>query len=103
KDVDAAWNEACQRGCAIRQWLELALLRQDEHPEDALRIYQDNVRRLVEAGNNAAYEEALDRVRGMRGLLTKMGQEDRFAEYVAELRSEYKRKRNFMKLLAALP
>ena len=102
RDVDAAWNEACQRGCTIGQWLELALLRQDGHPEDALRIYQDDVRRLVEAGN-AAYGEALDRVQSLRSLLAKMGQEERFAEYVTELRSEYKRKRNFMKLLAALP
>lgn len=103
RNVDSAWKEACQRGCTIRQWLELAHLREDEHPEDALHIYQDDVRRLVESTNNAAYEEALDRVRSIRGLLTKMGQEDRFAGYVAELRSEYKRKRNFMKLLAALP
>ncbi|MBW2736689.1 MAG: SWIM zinc finger family protein [Deltaproteobacteria bacterium] len=103
KDVDAAWEEACQRGCSSDQWMELARLREDGHPEDALRVYQDEVQRLVNQTNNPAYKEAIDWVRHIRRLLRKTGQEDQFGKYVAELEVEFKRKRNFMKLLNGLP
>lgn len=102
KDVDAAWEEARQRGCSSDQWMELARLREDGHPEDALRVYQDDVQRLVNQTNNAAYKEAIGQVLSIRRLLKKTGQDDRFGKYVAELAGEFKRKRNFMKLLNAL-
>jgi len=102
-NVSAAWEEACQRGCSIGQWMEAARLREDEHPEDALRVYRDNVRQLADQTNNAAYEEAIGVVRDIRRLMKQMGcQEDGFAKYIEELRGEFKRKRNFMKLLDAL-
>ena len=82
--------------------MELARLREDGHPEDALRVYQDEVQRLVNQTNNAAYKEAIGQVLSIRRLLKKTGQDDRFGKYVAELAGEYKRKRNFMKLLNAL-
>ncbi len=100
-DADAAWEEARKNGCSIDQWLELARTREDRHPEDALRIRQDEVARLVNQTNNAAYREAIEQVKSIRRFLIKTEQDDRFREYVAELQREFKRKRNFMKLLDA--
>lgn len=102
EETDAAWEEACQNGCSSDQWLKLASLREAEHPDDAVCIYQDEIRRLVEQTNNAAYEEAFRLVQKIRKLRKDMGLEDQFDKYIGELRSEYKRKRNFMKLLDTL-
>ena len=99
--VEAAWEEARKGGCSLSQWLELAERREDEHPEDALRVRQDDVARLVNLTNNAAYEEAIEQVESIRRLLRRNGQEGRFQEYVATLQREFKRKRNFMKMLSA--
>lgn len=38
-----------------------------------LRAYQDEVRRLVDQTNNAAYQEAIGVVQDIRRLMTKMG------------------------------
>lgn len=98
-DTDTAWEEACDGGCSLSQWLELANQREHEHPEDALRIRNDEVARLVNQTNNAAYKEAIEHVESIHRLLRNKGQEERFREYVATLRQVFKRKRNFMKLL----
>ena len=58
---------------------------------------------MVDQTDNAAYKEAINVVRGIRLLMTKMGrQANHFAKYVEELRGEFKRKRNFMKLPSTL-
>jgi len=98
-DTDTAWEEACDGGCSLSQWLELAGRREDEHPEDALRIRNDEVARLVNQTNNVSYKEAIEHVESIRRLLHSKGQEERFHEYVATLRQVFKRKRNFMKML----
>ncbi len=102
QDVEAAWAEASRYGCANHQWLELAKLREATHPEDSLRIYQEEVRNLVAETNSTSYEEAFKRVQETRAILAQMGEERRFAAYVAELRGEFGRKRNFMRLLDTL-
>ena len=100
-DTDTAWKEACDKGCSVDQWLELAERRENEHPEDALRIRNDEIARLVNQTNNAAYREAIGQVERIGRLLFDEGREERFREYVANLRRVFKRKRNFMKMLDA--
>lgn len=103
QDVAAAWTEARRNGCSTGQWMRLARLREDEYPKDALRIYHAEVQRLVNLTSNAAYEEAIGVVRAIRGVMERSGcSADEFTRCVEELRTEFKRKRNFVKLLDAL-
>ncbi len=97
-----AWREAKEGGCDDRLWLELAARREEEHPEDSLSIYEARIEPLVEQTNNAAYKQAYELLLKTRALMRELGREQEFEEYVELLREEYKRKRNFMKLLEQL-
>ncbi|PLS84040.1 MAG: hypothetical protein CYG60_20035 [Actinobacteria bacterium] len=101
-DVEAAWREAEEGGCTKELWLELASRREEEHPEEALAIYRSRIEPLVEQTNNAAYKEAHGLLVKARGLMRRLDREAEFEEYVRMLRTRYKRKRNFMKLLKGL-
>ncbi len=52
--------------------------------------------------NNAAYEEAVEILRKVRKLMIRLERGTQFYDYLAVLRVEYKRKRNFIKLLDAI-
>ena len=101
EDVEAAWAEACEHGCPRWQWLDLAHVRETTHPEGSLPIYQAEVFSLVRA-TGGSYREPFEFVKRIRALFSRMGQEDQFQTYVAELRREFSRKRNFMRLLDSL-
>lgn len=98
-DVEEAWREAKEGGCSEGLWLELASLREKEHPEDSLEIYEGRIEPLIEQTNNAAYEEAYKLLMKTRDIMRRLDREAEFDEYVELLRAEYKRKRNFIKLL----
>jgi uncharacterized Zn finger protein len=102
EDVEAAWREAQEGGCSEELWLELASRREEEHPEEALAIYTSRIEPIVEQTNNAAYKEAHGLLVKVRGLMQRLDREAEFEEYVRVLRTRYKRKRNFMKLLKGL-
>lgn len=99
KDVEAAWREAQTGGCSNGLWLRLAGLREKKHPRDAIAVYRERIGPLVEQTNNQAYAEAADLLRKIKKLMKQLGEESAFQEYLAAIRIEYKRKRNFMKLL----
>jgi tetratricopeptide (TPR) repeat protein len=101
KDVEAAWAEACEHGCPRWQWLDLAHVRETTHPEGSLPIYQAEVLHLVRA-TGGSYREPFELVTRIRALFSRMGQEDQFQAYIATLRKEFSRKRNFMRLLDSL-
>lgn len=98
-NVEAAWREAKLGGCSAGLLLDLADRRAEEHPEEALDIYWGRIEPLVQQTNNAAYQEAYDLLLKVRALMQRLGREQEYEEYVELLRLEYKRKRNFMKLL----
>lgn len=100
--VEAAWCEAQEGGCSEELWLELAAWRAEDHPQEALEIYWSRIEPLVEHTNNAAYEQAYGLLVKVRHLMWRLGREEEFEEYLQLLRAEYKRKRNFMKLLEAI-
>jgi tetratricopeptide (TPR) repeat protein len=101
KDAEAAWVEACEHGCPRWQWLALAQVRETTHPEGSLPIYQAEVLHLVRA-TGGSYEEPFELVKRIRTLFSRMGPEDQFLAYIATLRGEFSRKRNFMRLLDSL-
>jgi uncharacterized Zn finger protein len=98
-DVEDAWREAKEGGCSNELWLELAARREEDHPEEALSIYEARIEPLIERTNNKAYQEAYELLLKVRALMRTLGREQEFDEYMELLRAEYKRKRNFMKLL----
>jgi uncharacterized Zn finger protein len=53
----------------------------------------------LKQGNNDAYEEAVKLLQKIRELMGRLDRVTEFEDYVAALRVEYKRKRNFIKLL----
>jgi uncharacterized Zn finger protein len=101
-DVEAAWREAQEGSCSENLWLELAARREEEHPEEALAIYESRIEPLIEQTNNAAYKEACELLAKVGALMHTLDREPEFKEYLKLLRIEYKRKRNFMKLLEGM-
>jgi uncharacterized Zn finger protein len=53
----------------------------------------------LKQANNTAYEEAVKLVQKIRELMGRLDRVTEFEDYLAALRVEYKRKRNFIKLL----
>ena len=98
-NVEDAWREAKEGGCSDRLWLDLAARREEGHPEDSLAIYQEKIEPLVNQTDNKAYRKDYELLLKVRTLMYHLGREAEFEEYVELLRLEYKRKRNFMKLL----
>ena len=99
KDTEAAWREAQAGGCREALWIKLAGLREKAHPRDAIEVYQRLIGPIVDRTNNDAYQQATGLLRQVKKLMTGLGESAEFREYLAEIRVEYKRKRNFMKLL----
>lgn len=99
KDLDAAWAEAEAGGCSDALWLELAGKREKTHPQDALAVYRRQLEPTLERTNNEAYRQAIALLRKIRTLMVRVGEEAGFAGYLDDIRTRYRRKRNFLKLL----
>ncbi|MGO9174497.1 MAG: SWIM zinc finger family protein [Rhodomicrobium sp.] len=95
KRFDAAWAAVRQHGASIGVRETLAMASEKAHPREALEVYAERVGQLADSGGNPAYEEAAQLVARMATLRSKAEQ----AAYVAELKTRFGRKRNFMKLL----
>lgn len=98
-DEDAAWQEACDGGCTKHFWLKLARKREADHPRDAIAVYQRQVGPIVGRTNNNAYAEAVVLIKRIANLMNGSGDRDDFLQYLAALRTDFKRKHNFMKML----
>jgi len=99
QDVDAAWQAANTGSCGEALWLELAGLREKTHPRDAIAVYRMLIAPIVERTNNQAYTQAAGLLRRVKRLMANLDEDGEFCQYLAQVRVEYKRKRNFMKLL----
>lgn len=99
KDIDAAWAEAQAGGCSDALWMELAALRETEHPSEVLPIYQQQVERAVSGKSNQAYRDAVALLRKVRKMMVAMDNEKEFPRYLESVRAVHKAKRNFMKLI----
>jgi len=101
EDIDTAWREAQSGGCTNDLWLELAKVREKDHPEDAIDIYKRQIEPTLARKNNWSYEEAVKYLRKINGLMKRIGRGEAFGDYLLALRVDHKRKINFMKLLDA--
>lgn len=100
-DVNEAWKAATTYGCTDRLWLTLARARGQDHPLDAIPVYERSALAAIEGRNNQAYRAAVDRLDAIEKLAGRAGEPERFARFVAEVRVKHKAKRNLMALLAA--
>ncbi|NJL37941.1 MAG: hypothetical protein HC899_15290, partial [Leptolyngbyaceae cyanobacterium SM1_4_3] len=98
-DVEQAWQEAQTGGCAKQLWLKLADLRQQDHPEDSLSIYMNQVEPLIQTTSNSGYAEAVEFIKKVRSLMLRLELRSQYDQYIAHLRTTYKAKRNFIGLL----
>ncbi len=102
KRYDEAWREASAGGCSQNLWLRVAATREQKHPNDAVPIYKEMIGPVLKQANNAAYGEAVKLLRKICELMGRLDRETEFEDYLAALRVEYKRKRNFIKLLEGI-
>ena len=101
KRYEDAWHEASAGGSGTL-WLQLAIVLEKGHPEKALTIYQELIAPTIAPSNNYAYEEAIKLLCKVRTLMVRLGRADEVDDYFVASRVEYKRKRNFIKLLDAM-
>lgn len=90
-----ATDDICDRSLPIT----LAGKLESARPGDAVSLYRRVVPLIVEQTNNTAYDEAIKLIRKVGGLMKTQKQLSQFGDYLAELRVQFKPKRNFIKLL----
>lgn len=100
KDVEAAWKEAREGGCHDGLWIQLARLREKEHPQDAVEVYQRLVESTLRHADKQAYREACALMRKVHRLMAGQGKQEEFRGYLDEVKEAHARKTNFMKMLA---
>ncbi len=98
-DLDAAWSAAHEGTCDRSLLITLAGKLESARPGDAVSLYRRVAPLIVEQTNNTAYEEAIKLIRKVGGLMKTQKQLSEFSDYLAELRVQFKPKRNFIKLL----
>jgi uncharacterized Zn finger protein len=99
RKVEEAWKEAQRFGCSEGLWLTLARRREGKHPEESLAIYQRQVESALQQVSQRGYEIAVSRLRQIRDVMIRLGKTGELAAYLASVRFNHKRKRNFMLLL----
>lgn len=67
-------------------------------PQEALEIYRARAERAIKT-SGGDYTDAVDALKKVRALYTKLGESDLWARYVAEVRERERRRRNLMKEL----
>ena len=98
-DLDAAWAALHQGACDRGLLITVAGQLESSRPDDAVSLYRRVVPSIVEQTNNAAYEDAIKLIRKTGALMKARKQSPQFGDYLAELRLQFKPKRNFIKLL----
>jgi uncharacterized Zn finger protein len=99
KNIDAAWEFALAGICDRNLLIVLAGKLEASRPDDAASLYRRLVPPIVGQTNNTAYDEAIRLIRKVGILMNARSQSRQFGDYLAELRVQFKPKRNFIKLL----
>jgi tetratricopeptide (TPR) repeat protein len=102
KRDEEAWNEAINAPkdmISDQLWLRLAERRAASDPDDALQVYQRLIYSLLTKESKGHYEEPVDLLRKCRDILIPLSRNSEFLQLVRSFYAEFKRKRNFVKLL----
>ena len=98
-DLDTAWSVVHKGVCNRGLLISLASKLESSRPVDAVSLYRRVIPTIIDQTNNAAYDEAIRMIRKVGGLMKKQKQLLLYEHYLAELRLQFKPKRNFIKLL----
>lgn len=98
-DLDAAWKAAHAGDCGQQLLIKLARKLEASRPHDAISLYRRVVPTIIDQTNNAAYDEGTVLIRKIGALMKAQNQSAAFDDYLAQLRVQFKLKRNFIKLL----
>jgi uncharacterized Zn finger protein len=96
KDVEAAWAEAQAFDCEEALWLELARRREPTAPQDAIKIYFQRIPTIIEH-TGSDYSEPVALLKRLEALLQNTEEAPIFCDFVARLRTDFKRRRNFIR------
>lgn len=99
KDMDTAWTAAHQGICDRTLLITLAGKLEKDRADDAISLYRRVIPAIVDETKNSAYEEGVRLVRRVGDLMKAKDKLGAFGDYLAELRLQFKPKRNFIKLL----
>lgn len=105
EDVDTAWRYAEMGMCAPELLVALATALESRQPEEAFACYRRIVHDLLERQvdlTRPIYEEAVGHIKSIIDLLTRVGRSGECAVYLQFLRTQYERKRNFIRMLDGL-
>lgn len=98
-DLDAAWA-AAKDAASDDQWLRLADASVATRPADALALYLRAIGSLKKETGDPTYRRIASLLLSARACHQALDSTEQFNRYVAALRTEQKRKRNLMKILA---
>lgn len=102
-DAEAMWDAFCGGKVDVGLWERVADVRAQTNHEEAIALYKRLLPHRIEGGSRGSdYGEAFAIVKKIRALRLAHKQLGMFGDELAEVRLEWKRKRNFMKLLDAL-
>lgn len=101
-NVDAAWELAQGGDLHEELWLKLADKRAKQHPDDAIKIYRNQVESAVGQTNKKDYSVAVRYLEKIRTLMAQSGRENAFSSYLEALRATHKRKRSFIAMIEKL-
>lgn len=93
--LDAAWVAVRTHGASIGTREALAKASEATHTREALDVYAERVDALADGGGNPAYAEAAALIARMAALRSAA----EHAAYMAEIKTRFRRKRNFIALL----
>ncbi len=99
QDLDAAWAAAHEGVCNRNLLVALAGKLEKSRPGDAVSLYRRVVPGIVGQTNNNAYADAINLISKVARLMKAQDESREFSDYLAELRAQFKAKRNFIKLL----
>jgi uncharacterized Zn finger protein len=97
RDGEAAWREAQEGGCSADLWLQLARIREVEHPAEALTVYREQIDRILIDTGERAYTEAVKLLPRVRETMGRVGED--FTAYLAGLRTTHKRRRKLLEMI----
>lgn len=102
-EAETMWDAFSGGKVDVGLWESVAEARGTTHHEEAIALYKRLLPHRVEGGSRGShYGEAFAIVKKIRALRVAHQQLGMFGDELAEIRLEWKRKRNFMKLLDAL-
>jgi uncharacterized Zn finger protein len=101
---EEAWQEALRhrRWLGESQWHALLERRSVMHPAEVIQPYRDLVQQtILNSADKRRYQRAVALLTALRAAYQAAGEPTAFPQYLADLRSEHKRRPTFLKTLDA--